>query len=232
MAENKNSFLLYTDIYHTVKKLTDDQAGKLFKHILSYVNDENPVVNDMIIDLVFEPIKQNLKRDLKRYEAICLRNKDNGSKGGRPKAKIKKPRKPSGLITNPDNPDGSRNNPENPDEPDNDNDIDNDNVNDIEEIREIDKTWLRWKEYKKKEFSFNYKSEISETAAKKELIELSGNNEEIAIKIIEQSITHGWKGFFKLKINGNGTDKKSGGASNEAIARIIAEKFGSNSGKG
>jgi hypothetical protein len=124
MAENKRSFLLYTDVHFTVKKLSDEQAGKLFKHILSYVNDENPTINDVILDLVFEPIKQALKRDLKRYEAICQRNKDNGSKGGRPKAKQRKPKKPSGLILNPNNPDGSRDNPKNPDEPDND--IDND----------------------------------------------------------------------------------------------------------
>jgi len=70
MAENKKSFLLYTDVHFTVKKLTDEQAGKLFKHILGYVNDENPVMDDIIIDLVFEPIKQSLKRDLRKYEQI------------------------------------------------------------------------------------------------------------------------------------------------------------------
>lgn len=137
MAENKRSFLLYSDVYFTVKKLTDEQAGILFKHILGYVNDENPVTNDVIIDLVFEPIKQQLKRDLKQYEAICLRNKGNGSKGGRPKSGKKKPRKPSGLITNPENPDGSRNNPDNPDEPDNDNDNDNDIVNEKKKFNNI-----------------------------------------------------------------------------------------------
>jgi hypothetical protein len=70
MAENKKSFLLYTDVHFTVKKLTDEQAGKLFKHILGYVNDENPVMDDILIDLVFEPIKQSLKRDLRKYEQI------------------------------------------------------------------------------------------------------------------------------------------------------------------
>lgn len=70
MANGKKSFLLYTDVHHTVKKLTDIQAGKLFKHILSYVNDENPELNDLILDIAFEPIKQNLKRDLRKYEEI------------------------------------------------------------------------------------------------------------------------------------------------------------------
>lgn len=70
MAENKRSFLLYTDVHFTVKKLTDEQSGKLFKHILSYVNDENPVINDLILEIAFEPIKQSLKRDLRKYEII------------------------------------------------------------------------------------------------------------------------------------------------------------------
>ena len=127
MADNKRSFLLYCDIIHTVNKLSDEQAGKLFKYILSYVNDEHPVIDDIIIDLVFEPIKQGLKRDLQKYLGICERNKNNGEKGGRPK---RKPKKPSRIITNPKNPDGSKNNPKNPDEPDSDSDIDIDNGKD------------------------------------------------------------------------------------------------------
>jgi hypothetical protein len=82
MAENKKSFLLYTDVHHTVKKLTDEQAGKLFKHILSYVNDENPELNDFIIEIAFEPIKQSLKRDLIKYEEIIKKRANAGSLGG------------------------------------------------------------------------------------------------------------------------------------------------------
>lgn len=126
MAENKRSFLLYTDVYFTVKKLTDVQAGKLFKHILSYVNDENPELNDLLLDIAFEPIKQSLKRDLRKYEAIIERNKINGSKGGRPKTRSKKPKKPSGLIGNPKNPVGA----------DSDSDIDSGIDND-KEIKEV-----------------------------------------------------------------------------------------------
>ena len=39
MAEEKKGFILYSDIIHTIEKLTDEQAGVLFKHILKYVND-------------------------------------------------------------------------------------------------------------------------------------------------------------------------------------------------
>lgn len=70
MAENKRSFLLYADVYFTVKKLNDEQAGQLFKLILAYVNDENPHTEDILLDVAFEPIKQALKRDLRKYEQI------------------------------------------------------------------------------------------------------------------------------------------------------------------
>jgi len=85
MATDKKSFLLYCDIIHTVNKLSDEQAGKLFKHILAYVNDLNPEPEDILTEIAFEPIKQSLKRDLVNYEKICERNRINGAKGGRPK---------------------------------------------------------------------------------------------------------------------------------------------------
>ena len=70
MAENKKAFVLYADLIHTVNKMPDDKAGELLKHILSYVNDEEPTTDDLIIQLTFEPIKQQLKRDLKHWESV------------------------------------------------------------------------------------------------------------------------------------------------------------------
>ena len=81
MAENKKSFLLYCDLIHTVQKLNDEQAGKLFKHVLEYVNDLNPQTDDILTEVCFEPIKQNLKRDLRKYEEIRKKKSDAGKKG-------------------------------------------------------------------------------------------------------------------------------------------------------
>jgi len=67
MAENKKSFILYCDQKGVWDKLDNEQAGKLIKHIISYVNDENPIAPDFITELAFEPIKQQLKRDLKQW---------------------------------------------------------------------------------------------------------------------------------------------------------------------
>jgi hypothetical protein len=85
MAENKKSFILYTDQSGVFNQLPNDLCGKLIKHIFAYVNDENPVSDDLIINIAFEPIKQSLKRDLKRYEQYVEKQAVNGAKGGRPK---------------------------------------------------------------------------------------------------------------------------------------------------
>ena len=63
MAENKKSFILYSDQRGIFNKLSNEQAGELIKHIYSYVNDEDPEGN-FITELAFESIKQQLKRDL------------------------------------------------------------------------------------------------------------------------------------------------------------------------
>jgi hypothetical protein len=80
MATDKKSFLLYCDLIHTVEQLTDEQAGDLFKHVLRYVNDQEPQTENVITRIAFEPIKQSLKRDLQKYEDIRKRNQDNARK--------------------------------------------------------------------------------------------------------------------------------------------------------
>jgi hypothetical protein len=63
--------------------MPSDKAGDLFKHILAYVNDENPITNDLIIELTFEPIKQQLKRDLDKWEnEIKPQRSEAGRLGG------------------------------------------------------------------------------------------------------------------------------------------------------
>lgn len=65
------------------------------------------------------------------------------------------------------------------------------------------KLWDEWKEYKKKEFGFKYKSIQSEQAALIKLSNLAKDYKE-AESIIMQSMENGWKGFFELKLKDNG----------------------------
>ena len=86
MAENKKSVLLYCDLIHTVSPLTDEEAGRLFKHYLAYINDLNPEPIDRLTGLLFEPIKQSLKRDLLKWKEKSERN-SNIAKAGWEKRK-------------------------------------------------------------------------------------------------------------------------------------------------
>jgi hypothetical protein len=86
MAENKKSFILYCDQKGVWDKLDDAQAGRLIKHIISYVNDDNPVAPDFITELAFEPIKASLKRDLKKWE----NQQEQRSEAGKRSAEVRK----------------------------------------------------------------------------------------------------------------------------------------------
>lgn len=68
MADSKKGFVLYADQRSIVDMLPNEKAGELLKHIFAYVNDENPISSDPLVNLAFEPIKLQLKRDLKRWE--------------------------------------------------------------------------------------------------------------------------------------------------------------------
>lgn len=70
MAKDKKGFILYADQQETFKQLTDEQAGKLIKHIYAYVNDEEPTSDDPLINMAFTPIRQQLKRDLNHWEDV------------------------------------------------------------------------------------------------------------------------------------------------------------------
>ena len=84
--EGKKSFVLYTDQREVFDELSDQDAGKLIKHIFSYVNDENPSTDDILIKVAFLPIKTQLKRDLKVWDEKKLQRAEAGRKGGLAKA--------------------------------------------------------------------------------------------------------------------------------------------------
>lgn len=77
MAENKKGFMLYADQKEIFSELPDEIAGQLIKLVFSYVNDENPKEDDLLLKIAFTPIKHQLKRDLKKYQERCNKNRDN-----------------------------------------------------------------------------------------------------------------------------------------------------------
>jgi hypothetical protein len=109
MAKDKKSFVAYCDWLESFEELTDEEAGRLAKHLFRYVNDLDPEAPDKITKMCFIPIKQSLKRDLVKYEERAERARLNGAKGGRPKTQktqsvISEPKKPvNGNVSVNDN---------------------------------------------------------------------------------------------------------------------------------
>jgi hypothetical protein len=85
--------------------------------------------------------------------------------------------------------------------------------------------WNQWKEYKSKEFGFKYKSSQSEQAALKELSGIA-DNEKMAVDIIIQSMANGYKGLFKLKINGKSNSESGSEKYIRKAAEYAAKRFG------
>lgn len=81
MANGKKSFILYADQRHTFKELSDKEAGQLIKHIMDYVNDDNPVLESKLLKIAFEPIRLQLKRDLVDWEEKRKERSESGKKG-------------------------------------------------------------------------------------------------------------------------------------------------------
>ena len=123
MKSNKRSFVLYCDYLEHIEKLSNEDAGKLFKAILDY--EANGAVAELCgaAGMAFSFIQAQLNRDKANYEEVCRTRQENGKKGGRPKKEIdvEEPIKPNGYFENqmvnykPDN------------------DTDNDTENDIEQ---------------------------------------------------------------------------------------------------
>jgi hypothetical protein len=81
MANGKKSFVLYADLLKSVDHLTDEELGLLFKHILHYVNDLNPTLEDRLLLTAWKPIERSLKEDLKKWEGIKKSRSEAGKKG-------------------------------------------------------------------------------------------------------------------------------------------------------
>ena len=175
MATGKKSFILYCDQKGLWDKLDNEQAGKLIKHILSYVNDDNPEEPDFVTGLAFEPIKQQLKRDLKKWE----KQHEQRVKAGKASAEKRK-RNPTTVdersVSSTVN--GNVNV--------------NDTVNDIlleKETKELFNTWIDYR----KEIKKPVKADSTKISLAKKIQEEGFEKSKL---VIEASIQNGYQGLF------------------------------------
>ena len=82
--QKKNGFILYKNYIKSVNKMTNEQAGELFKIILHYANTgELLESDDPRVDTALDFIGERLEFDIQKYLDTCDKRRENGSKGGR-----------------------------------------------------------------------------------------------------------------------------------------------------
>ena len=86
MAEDKKSFILYADLINSIDHLTNEEKGILFTHLLEYVNDKNPVLEDRVILSAWKPIQLQLKRDLVRFNEVKAKRSEAGKRSAEVRA--------------------------------------------------------------------------------------------------------------------------------------------------
>ena len=130
MAENKKSFVLYADLLHTIDHLTNEEKGLLFTHLLEYVNDLDPTLEDRLILTAWKPIERQLKRDLIKFDEVKVKRSDAGKRS----AELRALKKGEQSLTNSTSVESVQHRSTNP----TDNVNDNVNVNVIKEKIYID----------------------------------------------------------------------------------------------
>ena len=172
MAENKKSFVLYSDSQGLVNQLPDEVAGRLLKHIYAYVNDENPISDELLLNIAFEPIKMQLKRDLIKWENQLEQRRNAGLKS----AEV---RKRNSTTVNERSISST----------------DNVNVNDNVSVTVNDNDILLKKETKRECFTFDefwslYPKKVAKEICGKKYESLSANDKQIIKETLPNFILH------------------------------------------
>lgn len=209
---DRDSFIFYRSFYEALEDLPSKNQLEVYKAIANYSLNFSEINLSGLSKTIFTLIKPQLDANNQRFK--------NGSKGGRPN-QTETETKPKNNQT-----ETKTKANKNVNVNVNDNKNVNDNVNIVYpfESETFFKFWDLWKDYKKNEHRFTYKTTLSEQAALKQLGEISNQDETTAIKIIETSIANGYKGLFTLKNNANGNDTRSSKTVAEALRNAYTRK--------
>lgn len=213
MAKDKKSFILYCDQKGVWDKLDDAQAGRLIKHILRYVNDENPTAPDFITELAFEPIKQSLKRDLKKWS----NQQEQRSEAGKRSAEVRK--RNAQLAQR----DSTTVNDRSISSTDNVNGSVSDSVNVSDSVKKeeqhsllddsVAQVFEEFIQHRKQ-----LKKPMTKIAISRMISKLNKYEPRTAEQMLVQSMENGWSGIFELKEKDNGKKTRA----EQALANIAS----------
>lgn len=91
--ERKKSFLMYHNYQDHIEMLSDSEAGKLLKLLFEKAvmgADPDPGEIGGALGMCYSFISSQMDRDEAKYREKCRKNRENGMKGGRPKAETER----------------------------------------------------------------------------------------------------------------------------------------------
>lgn len=194
----RDSSIFYRSFYEAIKSLPESNQLEVYNAIFEYSFNFVDIQLTGLSNTIFTLIKPQLEANNKRYKnGTNPKNKQNGSK-----TEAKEEQKISKVQANKNK---NENNNVNENKNNNLNDNYNNNLelefNQFVNIKDWIDLWIEWLNYKKSQHKFKFANFDTEKKAIKQFLEFSNNNFETAQKIINQSITNGWKGLFELKEN-------------------------------
>lgn len=105
-----SNYIMHSTYNEHFKLLTDAELGRLIRDVNNYV--ENGVLpqysnEERVLNMAFSFMKATIDIEKEKYQEKCKKNKENGSRGGRPKNE----EKPNGFENNQTQPNGFNENP-------------------------------------------------------------------------------------------------------------------------
>lgn len=255
MAEDKKSFVLYADLIHTVRKMPVEKQGELFMAILSYVNGENPIIEDLLIDLVFEPIKRQMKRDLDKYQISTEKRREAGRLAGLKSGEARKVIVPKTNQVEPMRTNGSNREPnEHVTVTVNDTVTDNVNVTDTVILLEKETKEVFIGALPEKTPKFSFRKELLDYGFEKQLVDdwllvrknKKASNTETAFKafiseieskecnyneMLSECVKNSWSGFKHVWIDNLNKNNTNGKQPEKSNAEIFQSAVTSETGK-
>ena len=182
--KEKDSIIFYFSHYNIIKKLNDEQLGRLFRALFEkQLGNEVVLEND--IEMAFDFINNQLLVDNEKYNQIALKRSMAGQRGGAPKGNKNACKNNQTSKTS-----------KNKQNKLNDNENDNENDNDLFLLleKEIKRT------INQNEFEMIERWEGTfEFAVIKAAIEIAKRNEKVSIGYIDGILTN-WKNLGKTKV--------------------------------
>lgn len=110
-SKEKNSGIFYHNWLNEIEDLTDEEAGVLFRAVMTYSATGEIVDMDRVVKGHFNHMKTRIDQDKEEYDRVSKLRAEAGSKGGRPKKQMvpvdeqPKPKKANGFSEKQKNPD-------------------------------------------------------------------------------------------------------------------------------